>query len=91
MTVTVTVTVGKSPHLSRGTRVTSSTWSVALPQAKNACMRTMPEKNQSYDTTYNFFASLPPSLCHALSELRVEDKSMDLASESVLFRRLTDR
>ena len=35
--------------------------------------------------------SLPLSLCHALSELRVEDKSMDLASESVIFRRLTDR
>jgi len=35
--------------------------------------------------------SLPLSLCHALSELRVEEKSMDLASESVLFRRLTDR
>jgi hypothetical protein len=46
-------------------------------------------------TNYNFFASLSLSLsislCHALSELRVEDKSMDSASESVRFRRRTDR
>ena len=38
----------------------------------------------------NFFASLSLSLsiylCHALSELRVEEKSIDSSSESVCFR-----
>jgi hypothetical protein len=36
----------------------------------------------------SFYLSI--SLCHALSEIRVEDKSMDSPSELVLLRRGTD-
>ena len=40
--------------------------------------------------SFSLHPSIPPSLRHALSELRVEDKSMETASELVLLRRGTD-
>ena len=58
------------------------------------CCHCWPPTTTTYQyyhpTNYNFFASLSLSLsiylCHALSELRVEEKSIDSSSESVCFR-----